>query len=377
MITAPPTPREPPHASVSSRNTRTSLATRVAVGAVLAIVVASLLALFGDVREIGSALRAFPWWLLLPVLGLTVWNYALRFLKWQLYLHRLGIDGLPTSTSALVYLSGFAMSITPGKVGELIKSVWLQRFTGAPINRTSAIVAAERLTDAFAMLVLAGIGATQFAFGRTLLAFAAVGGAIVVGLVLQRRFLLALVARAEHWRGVGRFVAHAVAFLDASHDLLKPRLLATAVSLGVLSWAGECVAFWLILGGLDLPLTAHLLLVATFVLAVSSIAGALSLLPGGLGVADASVAGMLILLVTDERMSRGVAAAATLLIRFATLWFAVLLGALALALLQRRWRLRERAVPASVRGPALPVVQNGVRSNARDRLSNPSGGGNR
>ncbi len=345
---------------------------RVIAGLVLAVVVVSLLALFGDVRELGSALRAFPWWLLAPVLALTVWNYVLRFLKWQLYLRRLGIRELPAPTSALVYLSGFAMSITPGKVGELIKSVWLQRLSGAPINRTSAIVAAERITDAFAMLVLAGIGATQFAFGRTLLAIAAVGAVLLVGLVLQRRILLGLLARAEGWRFVGGFVAHAMAFLDASHELLKPRLLVMAVALGVLSWVGECLAFWLILGGFDLPLSAHLLLVATFVLAVSSIVGALSLLPGGLGVADASVAGMLVLLVADERMTRGVAAAATLLIRFATLWFAVLIGALALALLHRRWR---RDGPAS---PSLnSAASNEVRSGAHDPWARPSGGGDR
>ena len=135
-----------------------------------------------------------------------------------------------------------------------------------------------------------------------------------------------------------------------------------AVTLGVLSWAGECLAFWLVLGGLDLPLTGHLLLVATFVLAVSSIAGALSLLPGGLGVADAGVAGMLLLLVPDERMTRGVAAAATLLIRFATLWFAVLLGALALAVLQRHWRHAEREMTETSYPCSDPAAQNAVAS---------------
>lgn len=62
------------------------------------------------------------------------------------------------------------------------------------------------------------------------------------------------------------------------------------------------------------------------------------MLPGGLGVTDATVAGMLILLIDDPSMNRTVAAAATLIIRFATLWFAVLIGAFALALLERYTR---------------------------------------
>jgi uncharacterized membrane protein YbhN (UPF0104 family) len=227
------------------------------------------------------------------------------------------------------------------------------------------------------MLILAGIGATQFAFGRTVLAIAAAGGVLLVGLVYQRRFLLWLLSQAEGRRTIGRFVTSAIVFLDSSRLLLRPRLLATAVALGVASWAGECLAFWLILGGLDLPLTGELLLIATFVLAVSSIAGALSLLPGGLGVADASVAGMLLLLVTDERMTRGAAAAATLLIRFATLWFAVLLGAVALALLQRHWRRIEQARAAVSVARSDPAAKNEVASAAHGPWTSLRGGGNR
>jgi uncharacterized protein (TIRG00374 family) len=106
--------------------------------------------------------------------------------------------------------------------------------------------------------------------------------------------------------------------------------------IGVVAWLGECAAFFLILIGLGLAPTPRLFVTATFVLAVSSLAGALSMLPGGLGVAEASVAAMLLLLVDDAAMDDGVAIAATLLIRFATLWFAVGLGVVALTVLRIR-----------------------------------------
>lgn len=60
-------------------------------------------------------------------------------------------------------------------------------------------------------------------------------------------------------------------------------------------------------------------------LSFSTVIGAISTLPGGLGAAEASIAGMLILLLS---LGTGTAAAATLLIRFATLWFGVGLGVL-------------------------------------------------
>ena len=78
-----------------------------------------------------------------------------------------------------------------------------------------------------------------------------------------------------------------------------------------------------ILKGLGVPSGWETLSIAVFVLAFSTVIGAVSALPGGLGAAEASIAGMLTLLVG---ITKDTAAAATLLIRFATLWFAVALG---------------------------------------------------
>lgn len=336
---APPASR--PEASASRR------ARPLLVGGFLAVAVATLLALFGDVREIGDELRAFDWRVAPAVLALTLWNYGWRFLKWQIYLQRLAITGLSTRRSLLIFLAGFGLSITPGKVGELVKSVYLRRFTGAPINRTSAIVAAERITDAVAMVLLAAVGLTQYAYGRAFVGLLALG--LLAGVLLLQRPHLVIrhFERVAHRPLLGRLAGHGASFLDASATLYRPSVLARAVALGVVGWAGEGLAFYFVLTGLGLAAGPDLLLTATFILAVSSLAGGASMVPGGLGVTDAGVAGMLLLLVDDPGMSRSAAVAATLLIRFATLWFAVLLGALAML------RLAQIGAGSAVRRPIL------------------------
>lgn len=325
---------------------------RVAAGVVLAIVVVSALTIGGNARDLATALRRFRWWLLLPIFALTLWNYAWRFVKWQMYLDRLGVPRLGRWLGVRIYLAGFAMSITPGKVGEVVKAVYIRRETGAPTTRTAAAIAAERGSDALAMLGLAAIGATQYAYGRGFLALLALLAAAAL-IILRRPHLLLRPLDRFGQRRIARAVhSHATAFLAASSDLFTGPMLLRGVGLGIVSWVGECVAFFLVLIGLGVPASWTLLLTATFVLAVSSLAGGISLLPGGLGVADASVAGMLLLLVPDDAMTESAAVAATLIIRFATLWFAVLLGAVAMGSLERR--RRHAAAPSATTGLRTP-----------------------
>ncbi len=318
---------------------------RFVAGLVLALVVVTVLALFADIRELGDAFASFDWWLTIPIVGLTLVNYALRFVKWQLYLDRIEVRGLPVWPSALTFLSAFSMSITPGKVGEIIKAVYVRRLTGTPVSRVAAVIAAERLTDGLAMLGLAAIGLTQFSYGRPLLAVTALAGIGVVVLLRRPALLHRLVVVLARLPVVGptidRVAHHLEHFLDASNVLYAPRLVVGSVLLGMASWFAECLALFLVLIGLGQEATWHLLLVATFVLSVSSVFGALSFLPGGLGIAEASITAMLILLITDSGFTRGDAAAATILIRFATLWFSVLLGIGAMVVLQQVLRRRS------------------------------------
>jgi hypothetical protein len=114
-------------AGSDTASTLQRLAPRMIGGLVLAIVVLSALALFADVRQLRDAFGRFDWWLAVPVLALTLGNYALRIVKWEIYLRRIGVPRLPLTTSALVFLAAFSMSITPGKVGEVITHHHLDR----------------------------------------------------------------------------------------------------------------------------------------------------------------------------------------------------------------------------------------------------------
>ena len=263
-------------------------------------------------------------------MGLTLFNYTLRFFKWHFYLGQVGVKDYPLWRSARLFVGGFPLAVTPGKVGEVLKAVWLKRECAVPTPMGVAVVAAERISDGLAVLALSTLGV--IAFPQYWPAFASVL-ALLAGIILVsqiRPLALGLLRLGERLPLVRQFIPALRDFYEGSFVLFRPKATLLAVSLGTLSWLGEGIGFYLILVGLGLPTGWQTLSDAVFILAFSTVVGAVSTLPGGLGAAEASIAGMLVLLAGLEN---GAAAAATLLIRFATLWFGVTLGLLVWA----RW----------------------------------------
>ncbi|MBN1148486.1 MAG: flippase-like domain-containing protein [Anaerolineales bacterium] len=313
-----------------------SLLRRLLAGLVFGFVILLALMLVGDIRQVSQQVLSFQWAYFPLVLALTLFNYTLRCFKWHYYLGQIGVRGFPLARSARLFVAGFPLAVTPGKLGEALKGVWLHRETGKPVAAGIAVVVAERISDGLAVLALSTLGV--IAYPQFWPAFLAVLVALLgVVIVSQIRPLAGwLLDLGERIPLVKRVIPALRQFYEGSFLLFKPAATLAAVSLGTASWLGEGIGFYLILLGLGLPPSRQALSIAIFTLAFSTIVGALSTLPGGLGAAEASIAGMLVLLLS---MGKDAAAAATLLIRFATLWFGVSLGLLVWAFSPDLFRL--------------------------------------
>ena len=300
--------------------------TGIVFSLVLAFVVTTAIALYADLPQMLGALAHFLWVYLPLILVLTLFNYFCRFFKWQYFLKRLNLH-LPWLESLLIFISGLSMAITPGKVGELLKAYMLKRTTGAPISRTSPIIVAERLSDGIAMLLLAATGLALYRFGWELLVLFLIVGLTGIMIIQNRRLSLSILSFGERIPFVARIAHHLRDFYESSYTLLQWRPLLLAVSIGFISWSGECGALYFVFTGLGIVPTPDLFIKSTFILSVSSLIGSASGLPGGLGTADGSMLGLTRLLVTTSATLGG---AATLLIRLCTLWFGLGLGVIAL-----------------------------------------------
>jgi uncharacterized protein (TIRG00374 family) len=279
------------------------------------------------------------WW----ALALASTNYVLRFIKWEFYLRALKLPRVPLLDNVLVFLSGFVLTVSPGKVGEVFKSAVLERTYGVPTHLTAPIVVAERLTDVIAVVVLILVGSTALAGG---LLWATLG-AVAVGIGLLCIYWTTPACAAFRKLETTR-LSGAVPKLRQAYDQLRtiaaPRLLVVPTLLSCIGWGCEGYALGLILRAFDEAVSNAQ---AAFFYATSTLAGALVPVPGGLGVTEGLMQQQMVHLAG---VSEGAATTSMLLIRIATLWWAVAVGFAALGLLRLRFGAGFLTSSTSARG---------------------------
>ncbi len=328
-------------------DTGKTLRSKIIISVALGLIVVIALSLFSDIKAVGSSLERFDWRMLPAILGFTILNYVLRWLKWDYYLRKLNMGtNVSHGQSGLLFTAGMVMAVTPGKVGEVLKSSLLKRLNGTPISRSAPIVLAERLTDGLAMLLLMATGLAIYPAARPAFIALVILSVLALAVLQNRRIALALITWMETKPRLSRFARPAHTFYESSAELLSGRLLVVSTVISFISWAGECVAMYFVLRGLGVAPSGLLLLQSTFIFAASTLFGLVSFLPGGLGVSEASSAGLITALVG---LPIAAATAATFVIRFCTLWFGVLIGSIALGIFARRYGLSDSenvSVPA-------------------------------
>jgi uncharacterized protein (TIRG00374 family) len=313
---------------------------RLIVSVVLGALVFVGLSAYADFSAILDSAGEFKWQYLPLVLGLVSLNYVLRFAKWQFYLRTIGVRDFPTTESALVYYSGLGMVVTPGKVGEWLKCFLLRELHGTPFSRSAPIVIAERLTDSLGLVVLGAAGLVVFGDAWPAFVVVLLGGALLFVVARHRPLAYWLLHRVERLPLLSKLAQHAEEFYNSSYALLSPFALGSMTLLSVVSWGFEVVGFYFVLTGLGLDPSWDVLLKASFILPAATLASALLLTPGGLVVAEGGITGLSVLLLDLPRAS---AALGTLIIRFCTLWFGVIVGLVALAIVSRKLAQRGRA----------------------------------
>ncbi len=289
------------------------------------------LSIYANFNELIEAFAIYNWILFPVILILSLCNYIFRFFRWEYYTKTLDIK-VERKMSFLIFLSSFIMSVTPGKIGEVFKSYLLKEQIGTPVSKSAPIVFAERITDFLSLVMLSIAGALVFGYGtEIIISFGAVF-VLVVFIISNKKLSYAIIGLLEKFKFIARVSHKLHTAYDSIYQMVRFKELIITIILSIFAWSFECFSFYLVINGFGLGESLHIdLLIATFVYGFATIAGAATMLPGGLGATDASITGLLVLLA----LPKSVAVASTLIIRAATLWFAVVVGIVAVMFYQK------------------------------------------
>ncbi len=222
------------------------------------------------------------------------------------------------------------MSVTPAKLGEVLKSVLVKEITGEPISKTAPIILAERITDFLSLLIIAITGAYMFDYGGNITLIVAAFFLILIVIISNKHIALPIINLSEKIPFIKKYIHSIHSAYESSYNLLKPKPLIMMTLLSLVSWGFECWGYFIILQnfGIDFGF-----LWASFSYSFSTIVGAISMLPGGLGLTE----GSLTFLLVQKGISADISVATTFIVRVVTLWFAVLVGIISLTFYQKRF----------------------------------------
>lgn len=269
-------------------------------------------------------------WHSLPVLILlTLSIYCLRFLRWQ-YLLTQASYSLPLKADLLAYMSGYALTASPGKVGELIRIRYYLPL-GVPAHVVVSAFVFERAFDLISVLVLASLYVGRTEFFILLLCFVLVFLIVVIGLTFQPKGIEVIELFLKKWRfnRLASIVETLKNGIKGARVWINPKDCTVAMAIGLFVWTISALSFVYLLSQLQIQMP-WMQAFAAYPLAM--LAGAASMIPAGVG----SVEVVLIGLLTLHQVPFFLASMAALGIRISAIWTAILLGIFSLLYLE--WR---------------------------------------
>jgi uncharacterized protein (TIRG00374 family) len=283
-----------------------------------------------DVTQMSLAPVLHSWDLVVAAAVLSLLNYALRIVRWRMYVGRLGYR-LSLTFAALTFTAGFAYTLSPAKVGEMVRARYYAPY-GVPLSEVAAAFFAERLMDLVAMVLLASLLLTAASGYQSIVLAASVGIVLLlVSLAVVPWNDIAQKLGSRHWpsKRLRTLTLGILSSVVSTRALLSPGLLLSGFVIGLVAWGLEGIGLN-VLSGIFTP---HMgITTAVGIYGVAVLVGGLSFLPGGLGSTEAIMAALL----TAHGLPVSEALLLTLICRLVTLWLAVGLGWLAVLALRQR-----------------------------------------
>ena len=289
------------------------------IGILGIIVIYAIILIAFDINIISEKIGDFdPQYLpiIIPLIPLT---WGVLFLRWNLLLKNSDID-IPLKDNFMIFISGFALGVTPGKVGELIKSQLLKNKFNISRSKTAPLVIVERFYDFFAIAIISLFGILVFEYSIYIFGILAIGISIFLIVTSSEKIFLKFLNKIEKIKFLKNFSNELPKSFNVIQKSTRGKIFPLSITLSIIFWFLDSIIAYLTLLSFGIDIIDYFVLMSIYTSSI--ILGVISFLPLGIGVVEGSLVGFLSLNGIEFHL----ATAVVVFIRFFTRWIGVMAG---------------------------------------------------
>ena len=244
-------------------------------------------------------------------------------IKWHFLLKNCQIE-IPLAKSVAVFLSGMFFDITPGQIGALMKSQILKTRSNIPRTKTAPIVLVEKVYDLIGAIVASIIGIIILGIHHHLIIIGILVLSTIFFFMYYRPASELFFKRITKTKFFSKYVENLSEFYEIIQKSTNVKVATICILLAVTYWFIVSAAGYYVLMSFDINILDYLKVLAIY--ATSTLLGAISFVPGGIGITEGTFTGLL----TLEGIDVSVALILSVMIRIFTLWYSAFIGFIAL-----------------------------------------------
>ena len=257
---------------------------------IITIIIYAVFLFISDLDKISDKIFNFKLEFVPIIIGLVVFSWIISYSRWNILLKNQNIH-IPHSLNFQIFLVGGALGITPGKIGELFKSQILKEKFNIPRTKTAPLFIVEKFLDLVSAMIVTLIG---------IWFIPEIGYLAIVGLMISVLLFKILTSKKFFNQTLNflnkiKFLKKYLEPLSSSHEILSKTLYSKKMFLLLILsffyWIIIGCAAFFVIEGFGFSIGSILNIISTY--SSSLVIGALSFIPGGIGIAEGSLIGLL------------------------------------------------------------------------------------
>ena len=289
------------------------------IGILGSIAIYAVILIAFDVNIISEKINDFDFQYLPIIIPLIPLTWGVLFLRWNLLLKNSDID-VPLKDNFMIFISGFALGVTPGKVGELIKSQLLKNKFNISRSKTAPLVIVERFYDFFAIAIISLFGILVFEYSIYIFGVLVIGISIFLIVTSSEKIFLKFLNKIEKIKFLKSFSNELPKSFNVIQKSTRGKIFPLSIILSVIFWFLDSMIAYLTLLSFGIDIIDYFVLMSIYTSSI--ILGVISFLPLGIGVVEGSLVGFL----SINGIEFHLATAVVVFIRFFTRWIGVMAG---------------------------------------------------